>query len=213
MDKILVIGTGGLSREFTSWFKESFEIVGYSSKEKNIHAEFNLPGIFFTEKVTPDIVGTNLAVICIGNPVIKKRVYYELSQVGFSFPTFIHHSSEVYAKNLEDGVIIAPKCVVATNVEIGKLSYLNFSCGVGHDSIIGDFVQINPGSQIGGGSKIGDQVIIGSNAVLLEGVSIGNGATIASGAVVFSKVLEGVTVMGSPAKRMPAFDKKLESNI
>ena len=118
--------------------------------------------------------------------------------------------AEVYAKNLEDGVIIAPKCVVASNVKIGKLSYLNFSCGIGHDSIIGDFVQINPGSQIGGGSQVGDQVIIGSNAVLLEDVSIGNGATIASGAVVFSRVLEGVTVIGNPAKRMPAFDKNLK---
>ena len=210
MDKILIIGTGGLAREFTSWFKDSFEIVGYFSNEHNDHSEFNLPGILYTENVTPDLIGTDFAVICIGDPVIKQRVYNEFSRAGFSFPIIVHHSSYIRATNLKDGVVIAPKCVVSPNVKIGKLTYINFSSGIGHDATIGDFVQINSGSQIGGDSKVGDQVLIGSNSVVLQGVSIGDGATVASGAVVFSRVSEGVTVIGNPAKRMPALDKNLE---
>jgi sugar O-acyltransferase (sialic acid O-acetyltransferase NeuD family) len=211
MDKILIIGTGGLAREFTSWFKDSFEIVGYSSNEHNDHSEFNLPGILYTENVTPDLIGTDLAVMCIGNSVIKKRVYNEFSRAGFSFPTFVHHSS-VYSESatLQDGVIIAPQCVVSPNVKIGKLTYINFCCGIGHDAIVGDFVQMNPGSQIGGESKIGDQVLIGTNSVVLQGISIGDGATVASGAVIFSRISEGVTIIGNPGKRMSAFDKNLK---
>ena len=68
----------------------------------------------------------------------------------------------------------------------------------------------NTGSQIGGGSKIGDQVLIGSSSAVLQGVSVGDGATVASSGVVFSKVSEGVTVMGNPARSMPAFDKNSE---
>ena len=75
---------------------------------------------------------------------------------------------------LQDGVVIAPQCVVSSNVKIGKITYINFCCGIGHDSIFGDFVQMNPGSQIGGDCKIGDQVLIGSSSVVLEGKSIGD---------------------------------------
>ena len=197
MDKILIIGSGGLAREFTSWFKDSFEIVGYASIKKNDHTEFNLPGILYTEIVTPRIVGTNLAVVCISDPVIKKRVY------------IVHRSSCIQVKNLKEGVVISPKCVISSNVVIGKLTYINFSCGIGHDAIVGDFVQINPGSQIGGGCKIGDQVLLGSNSVVLENKLVGDRATVASGAVVFSRVSKGVTVIGNPARRVPDFDKNL----
>ena len=93
MDKILIIGTGGLAREFTSWFQDCFEIVGYSSKDHNDHSQFNLPGTAHNEDVTPELIGTNLAVLCIGNPVIKKQVFDKFSRAGFSFPSIIHHSS------------------------------------------------------------------------------------------------------------------------
>ena len=93
MDKILIIGTGGLAREFTSWFKDSFEIVGYSSNENNNHSEFNLPGILFNEDITPDIIGTDLAVMCIGKPVFKKLLYNKFSQAGFSFPSTSNNCS------------------------------------------------------------------------------------------------------------------------
>ena len=156
MDKILIIGSGGLAREFTSWFKDSFEIVGYSSKNHNDHSEFNLPGTLLNDNVTPELIGTNLAVLCIGNPVIKKSLFDKFSRAGFSFPSIIHHSSvNSDSANIQDGVIVAPNCVVSSNVKIGKLAFINFSCGIGHDAEIGDFVQMNPGAQIGGGSKIG----------------------------------------------------------
>jgi sugar O-acyltransferase (sialic acid O-acetyltransferase NeuD family) len=211
MDKILIIGAGGLAREFTSWFKDRFEIVGYSSNEHKDHSEFNLPGALYTENVTPDLIGTDLAVICIGNPGVKKQVYNDFSRVGFSFPTIIHHSSVLSEwVTLKEGVVIAPQCVVSPNAKIGKLTYINFCCGIGHDALVGDFVQMNPGSQIGGGSKIGDEVLIGSSSAVLQGVSIGDGSTVAFGAVVFSRVSQGATVMGNPARRMPALDKNFE---
>ena len=35
-------------------------------------------------------------------------------------------------------------CVISPNVKIGIMAYINFQCGIGHDSLIGNFVQINP---------------------------------------------------------------------
>lgn len=211
MKKIIVIGTGGLAREFTSFFSsysEPIEIVGFSSTNHSEHSSFNLPGVLFNGDVSPESVGTDEAVIAIGSPAVKKRISEKLKALGFKFPSFVHPSSVCSDEaNLGEGVVVSPNCVISPNVILNPFSYINFSCGVGHDAIIGSYVQINPGAQLGGGSIIGDCCLIGSGSTVLQGVHIGANATIASGSVVFSRVSESATMMGNPAKRIRAFEK------
>ena len=207
MEKILIVGTGGLAREFSSWCSDDFQIVGYSTENITEHAEFNLPGIVHTGDVTPDKAGTDIVFVAIGTPSLKAKVYKQFSNLGFKFPSFIHPSSTVSDKaNIEDGVIISPNCVVSPNVTLNRLVYVNFSCGIGHDTVVGNYVQINPGSQLGGSSKIGDNVLIGSGSVFLQGITVGNEATVGAGSVVLSRVAAGATVLGNPAKRMRSFE-------
>jgi len=207
MEKILIVGTGGLAREFSSWCSDYFQIVGYSSENITEHAEFNLSGIVHTGDVTPDKAGTDIVFVAIGTPSLKAKVYKQFSNLGFKFPSFIHPSSTVSDKaNIEDGVIISPNCVVSPNVTLNRLVYVNFSCGIGHDTVVGNYVQINPGSQLGGSSKIGDNVLIGSGSIFLQGITVGNEATVGAGSVVLSRVAAGATVLGNPAKRMRSFE-------
>jgi len=207
MKKVLIIGTGGLAREFTSWFSDYVQIVGYSSTNPTEHSVFNLPGVLHTGEVTPDSVGTKFAILAIGTPAVKEKIHHTFSNLGFEFPTFIHPSSIVSNKaNIDYGVVISPNCVVSPNVTLGKLAYLNFSSGIGHDAVVGNYVQINPGAQLGGFSKIGNCVLIGSGSTILQGITIGNGATIGSGSVVLSRVGDKATVLGNPAKRMRSFE-------
>lgn len=208
MKRLLIIGTGGLARELTSWCGEHFQIVGYSSTNATEHNEFNMPGVLFSSDITPDLVGTDLAVIAIGSPSAKAKIHKQLSRLGFRFPTFIHPSSTISGRaKIGDGVIISPNCVVSPNVTLNDLVYVNFSCGIGHDAVIGCYTQINPGTQLGGFSKIGDKVLIGSGSTILQGITVGNGATVGSGSVVLSRVADNATVLGNPAKRMRSFEK------
>jgi len=207
MKKILIIGTGGLARELTSWCAAYFQIVGYSSTNTTEHKEFNLPGMLYTSDVTPDLVKTDLAIIAIGSPLVKAKIHKQFSRLGFKFPAFIHPTSTISEKaNIGEGVIISPNCVVSPNVTLNKLVYINFSCGIGHDAIVGNYVQINPGSQLGGFSKIGDRVLIGSGSTILQGITVDNDVTVGSGSVVLSRVAAGATILGNPAKRMRAFE-------
>ena len=48
--------------------------------------------------------------------------------------------------------------------------------------------------------------LVGSGSTVLQGVRVGAKATIGSGSVVFSKVDEGITVMGNPTKRVRTFE-------
>jgi len=211
MKKIIIIGTGGLAREFCSYFSgydEVISIVGFSSTNLDEHRVFSLPGRLFEGDITPEIVETNDVVIAIGNPSVKKRISERLKPLGFCFPSFIHPSSVVSDRaTLGEGVIISPNCTVSPNVQLKDFCYLNFGIGIGHDAILGSFSQVNPGVQLGGFSVVGDGSLIGSGSTVLQGVKIGSGVTIASGSVVFSRVADGATMMGNPAKRMRAFEK------
>ena len=211
MKNVLVIGTGGLAREFSSFFHDNYKhinIIGFSSTNQEEHGQFNLPGRLFGEEVTPELVGTNNVIIAIGNPIAKHQIYNNLKSKGFIFPSIVHSSSIVSSSvTLEEGVIISPNCVISSNVTLGTLSYLNFCCGVGHDAVVGRFVQVNPGTQLGGFTVIGDESLIGSGAILIQGVTVGQQTTIGSGSVVFSRVVDGATMIGNPAKRLRVFEK------
>lgn len=207
MTRLLIIGTGGLAREFTSHFSGQVEIAGYSGNHPGEHEAFRLPGAFHAADVTPATAGTDRAVVAIGSPAVKARVHAAFRSRGFTFPTLVHRSSVVSdGARLDEGVVVSPQCVVSPGVRLGALAYLNFCCGVGHDTVVGRFVQMNPGAQVGGSTLIGAGTLVGSGATILQGVRIGPRAIVGSGAVVFTRVAAGATVIGNPAKRLRSFE-------
>jgi sugar O-acyltransferase (sialic acid O-acetyltransferase NeuD family) len=208
MEKLLIVGTGGLARELTEWCESSFEIIGYLGIDTKEFAASGLKGRLFPDEVSHNEAGTRNVLIAIGLPLKKERIYHLLTRSGFVFPSFVHASATV-AKDitLSGGVVIGPNCVISPNTYFGLSAYINFSVGIGHDAYVGNFAQVNPGVQIGGFANIGDRTLIGSGATVLQGVKVGESATIGSGSVCFGRVANFATVMGNPAKRMRAFEK------
>lgn len=209
---IVVIGTGGLAREFSSFFSKEVNIVGFSSENKSEFEDFSLGGEFFGSEITPESVGTKYAVLAIGSPNIKRLVSKKLKNLGFKFPNFVH-SSVVSATNISDsdseGVIILPNSVLGSNVYFANHVYINFMVGIGHDTKFESYIQVNSGAQIGGAVSISEGVLIGSGSTIRQGLKIKKASTIGSGSVVLSSVREAITVIGNPAKRLklPNIDK------
>jgi sugar O-acyltransferase (sialic acid O-acetyltransferase NeuD family) len=205
MEKIIVIGTGGLAREFSAFFSNVVEIVGFSSTDKKEHQKFSLPGKFFNDALRPSTVGTDKCVIANGNPVTKERISKELGAKGFQFPNLIH-PSVVLASKIADsksrGIIISPNCTIGSEVTFGDHVYLNFMVGVGHDCKFDGYIQINPGVQIGGFAHIKSHVLIGSNSTIRQGLIVESSATVGSGSVVLTRVRGGITVLGNPARKL-----------
>lgn len=209
--KVIVIGTGGLAREFCGFFSKEIEIVGFSSTEKVEFERYSLPGKFFGSEISPESVGTKYAALTVGNPHLKRSISAKLKNLGFTFPNLVH-SSVVTASNIHkdssEGVIISPSCVIGSNVVFANHVYINFMVGIGHDASFGSFVQVNPGAQIGGVVSIGESVLIGSGSTVRQGLKVKQASTVGSGSVVLSSVRESTTVVGNPAKRLklPNFD-------
>jgi sugar O-acyltransferase (sialic acid O-acetyltransferase NeuD family) len=207
MQKVVFIGSGGVAREVISWAHDMVEIVGCATLDPDEHARFGLPGPVLPDDLTPATAGTDLAVMAIGLPSVKRKLHQKLSAAGFRFQTLVHPSAVVaHSVSVGEGTVICPFVNVSPNVVLGDLSYVNFCVGIGHDVEIGRFVQINPGVQIGGFTKIGEGALIGSGSTVREGLSIGENSTVGSGSVVFGPVRSNVTVIGNPARRMRAFE-------
>ena len=89
--------------------------------------------------------------------------------------------------------------VITNDVKIGNGVLINLNCTVGHDSSLGDFVEMSPGVHISGNCKVGAYSNIGTNATILPKVTIGNNVIVAAGAVVTKDVPDNCMVAGIPA--------------
>lgn len=201
--KVVIVGSGGLAREFCEWFRNSLEVCGISTKNIEEFHKYNLPGIALSPDITPQQAGTANAVLCVGSPNLKEKLYSFYTQRGFCFPHIIHSTSVVsHSAIISEGCVITPNVIIGPNTSLGKCTYLNFGSSIAHDGKIGDFCQINPCACINGSVTIGDRCTIGSRTVLLQGISITNDVTTAIGSTIFSNVRHSCTMIGNPAKKM-----------
>ncbi len=102
------------------------------------------------------------------------------------------------------GTILSAGVVVQSDARIGRFCVLNTACTVDHDNVVGDSVSIGPGAHTAGRVTICDEAFVGLGALIINGVTVGRRATVGAGAVVVRDVAEGVTVVGNPARPLPA---------
>lgn len=84
--------------------------------------------------------------------------------------------------------------IIGDDVSIGP------NATVGHGCVVEEGVLILGGAMVAGHVHIGKGAVIGCGAVVRNRIKIGEGATVGLGAVVTKDVMEGMTVVGNPAK-------------
>ena len=103
------------------------------------------------------------------------------------------------------GTVLSAGVIVQSDTRIGRfLRACNTACTVDYDNIVGDRVSIAPGVHTAGRVTICDDAFVGLGAVIINGVTVGRRASVSAGAVVVRDVPEGVTVVGNPARPLPA---------
>lgn len=174
-----IVGKGGFSREVATYLGA-----------QNIRADM----VLSSEAEKPKFY-----TVCIGDPVVRKRICMELIRGGMFDTSVYCFSRYAFDYSAGYGTIICPGAVLTTNVKLGRCVIVNLNCTIGHDSTIGDFCTLSPGVHVSGNVKIGNGCYIGSGVAIRDGVTICDNVTIGCGAVVVGDIINPGVYVGVPA--------------
>ncbi len=202
---VAILGAGGFAREVFwhlqgSEYKNFIFVDEFASESTLAMRGESVPVIrdwdFSQYKDFRFIVG-------VGSPRVKRMLVEKALSAGLlPAPTFVHPRALVQEAKLGVGGMVTPGCVVTCNVRIGDYVVLNLNTTVGHDSVLGDYVQANPGCHISGNVALESDVELGTGTVIVQGLRVGKGVVTGAQATVVKDMLEAGTYVGVPAKRI-----------
>ena len=207
MKNIIIIGAGGVGREVSliiekiNKLKATWNLIGFiddniNSWNRIINGYQIIGGMDLLETLPLD----TYVVIAIANYNVKKKIVNKINNK-FKFATIIHPKVYIHNyMNIGEGTIIYEGVILTANIEVGKHVIISPKCGIGHDSIIKDYVSLLWNVNISGNDIIEEGVMMGSGSTVIQGKKIGKASIVGAGAVVIKDVDIYSTVVGVPAK-------------
>jgi sugar O-acyltransferase (sialic acid O-acetyltransferase NeuD family) len=208
--KLVILGSYSLAREFYFHIIEStdeYEDFIFVNDLDDDQKELEVNGTVY--KVIKDWVFEDSYpfIVAIGNPFIKQIVVEKALKSGlYPRDTIIHPRALIQDKKtciIGKGGVIAPNCILTTNIVLEDYVTLNLSTTIGHDSRLGKFSTTNPGVHISGYVNIGELVEIGTGACIKNNTNIVSENLIGAQCAVVKNIDEtnGVHV-GIPSKKI-----------
>jgi sugar O-acyltransferase (sialic acid O-acetyltransferase NeuD family) len=211
---IVVVGAGGFGREALdvlsainrSSTETVFAIVGVvdaNPSEINM-GRLRARGIRYlgTEKEWLSLGRTDTKfVIGIGDPRTRLDIAGRWASAGYSAATLVHPSAGIGDETIVGpGSVVCAGVQISTNVSMGTHVHVNANATIGHDSVLEDFVSLNPGAIVSGDVRVRRCSLVGAGAVVLQGLDVGAFATVGAAACVVHDVAGDSIVKGVPAR-------------
>lgn len=209
MDKIYIVGAGGLGRELLQWIKDinvvkpTWEIGGFLDNKLDAldDLECDVPVVGRNSDWIPK--AGEVFAMAIATPKDKEIRVNELKSKGAYFPPIIHPTATVTPfSHYGEGLIMFPYAKLSVNSTVGEFVTI-CSSGVGHDVLIDDYTTLSGMCSILRNVRIGKRVFVGANVSIAPDVQVGDDAYLGIGSVVLKDVPPQIKTYGNPARFMP----------
>ena len=205
MKRLAIYGCGGAGRET----KEIAEIMNIWDEIVFIDDAFsndifkNVRRMNYREFLSEYSPNDTEISISLGEPAIKKKLYYIIKEDGYRLANIIHPTAVISpSSRMGSGVILKPNSLVSADSIIGENVSVEENGIIGHDSVVGDHCQISANVVVAGGCTIGEATYIGLGVPIKQGTIIGSNSVIGMGSVVIRDIPDNVIAIGNPARPM-----------
>jgi acetyltransferase EpsM len=197
---MIIIGGGGHSKVIidiiNSQRQINYNVIGFYDDETS--SLRNIPYLGKINKIKNCKNYINY-VIAIGDNAIRRRIYKKYNKLHY---ISLIHPTSIVSQNaiIGEGTVICAGAIVQPDVKIGKLCIINTNSNIDHESIICDFVNINPSATLCGNVSIGNNTVIGANSTIIEKIKIGSYNVIGAGSVIIRNTEDNSKLVGVPGK-------------
>lgn len=222
---LVVVGAGGFGREAvdiveamnaaaagagSTGVEQPWRLLGVlddSPSRTNLDrlSDRSVPYLGTVEEFLRDQHRNTAYVVGIGSTAVRRRIAERCDAAGLAAVTLIHPSVTIGTRvSVGAGSVLCAGARITTNIEIGRHVHVNPNVTIGHDTVIEDYVSLNPAASISGDCLLETGVLVGVGGIVLNGLRVGRGAIVGGAACVVRQVEPGATVVGVPARPLPA---------
>lgn len=208
MKDLVIIGTGGVGRETALMVEDineetnEWNLLGFIDDNKELMGkEINGYKVLGDRSYLNNYEKEIYVVIAVANNYVKEGLVNYLNNKNIKYATLIHPSVKLNRTiTVGEGCIIYPNVIMTVNIKIGNHVIISPKSGIGHDSIIEDYVTILWNVNVSGAEKIRQGATLGSGCTIIQGLEIGRNSFIGAGAVVIRDIEESKIAVGVPTK-------------
>ncbi|OGA47075.1 MAG: hypothetical protein A3F74_15290 [Betaproteobacteria bacterium RIFCSPLOWO2_12_FULL_62_58] len=200
MEKILIIGSGALARDFVDIFGPHAFVGSYVDPGFSATPVGGLPVFLDWQEA---LTQASHYIIGVSDIEHRKRARLNALNAGLSpaSPMISDRAIVSAHASLSPGCVVTHFAVVGPFVRLCEDVLVMHSAIVAHDSIVDVNSVLCTGVCLGGYVQIGAECFIGANSVLAPSVKIGRGSFIAAGASCFRDAEPGSLLVGNPARK------------
>jgi sugar O-acyltransferase (sialic acid O-acetyltransferase NeuD family) len=210
MSGIIILGAAGLAKEFYYYVKRAkpeIKTFIFVNDIDDGQTSLEIDGVTFPVVKDWNFKEKYPFIVAVGNPQIKQILVKKAIESGLIPSETIVDPSAVILMDrskLSLGGVIAPGCVVTSNITFGDYVTLNLNTTVGHDTTIGNYCTTNPGVHISGQISIGECNEFGTGCIIRDRLMIGSNKTFGAQTAVVKNIWGSAkeTYVGIPAKKL-----------
>lgn len=191
MKKIIIFGTSDFSRQM-HWYithDTNKKVVCFcADKEYITESKFlGLPIVPFDQVKNEYASNDHEILLAIGQSKmndIRKRVFFQAKDKGYTIASYVHSSSIVQTTEIGEGNIILERCAIQPFVKIGDGNLLWDNVFFAHDNIIGNFNTFSGNAGLSGYVEVKNNCYLGKHSMVFDHILIEDYTLVGAGAYV-----------------------------